>query len=122
MLKGKLTLLVLLSVAVVNVLSSGSLAWGQTSPRTITISAHRFTFTPNEITLTKGEPVVLVLKSEDVAHGLDLRDLSVQMKVAAHGTTQVQFTPEKTGDFMGHCLVFCGAGHGSMTFKLHVVN
>jgi cytochrome c oxidase subunit II len=120
-LKRKLALLALLGIAFMNGLCPGSMALGQTSPQTITITAHRFNFTPNEITLKKGEPVVLVLKSEDVGHGLDIRDLNVQIKVAAHGTTQVQFTPEKTGDFLGHCLVFCGAGHGSMTFKLHVV-
>jgi cytochrome c oxidase subunit 2 len=121
-LKRRLTLLALLGIVFVNGICSDFLAWGQASPRTITVTAHRFTFTPNEITLTKGEPVVLVLKSEDVGHGLDIRDLNVQMKVAAHGTAQVQFTPEKTGDFLAHCMVFCGPGHGSMTFKLHVVN
>jgi cytochrome c oxidase subunit II len=120
--KGKFGLLALLGIALLQGTSTTSLASGQSSPKTITITAHRFNFTPNEITLTKGEPVILVLKSEDVAHGLGVRDLNIEMKVSAHGTTQVQVTPDKTGDFTGHCLVFCGAGHGSMTFKLHVVN
>jgi cytochrome c oxidase subunit 2 len=121
-LRRKLTLLALLAIALTSEKCATSLAWGQAAPKTITVTAHRFTFTPNEITLTKGEPVVLVLKSEDVGHGLDIRDLDVQLKVAAHGTAQVQFTPEKTGDFVAHCLVFCGAGHGSMMLKLHVVD
>jgi cytochrome c oxidase subunit 2 len=98
------------------------MVWAQAGPRTIDIIAHRFSYDPGEITLKKGEPVVLVLKSQDVAHGLRIRELNVEMKVAAHGTAQVQFTPDKTGDFIGHCFVFCGSGHGSMAFTLHVVD
>ena len=40
------------------------------SPRRIEIIAKRFTYDPDTITLKKGEPVVLVLRSIDVAHGL----------------------------------------------------
>jgi cytochrome c oxidase subunit 2 len=87
----------------------------------IVVTAKRFSFDPGEITLKKGQPVVLVLKSEDVAHGLRFRELNVQIKVKAGGTEEVQFTPDKTGDFVGHCSVFCGSGHGSMVLKLHVV-
>lgn len=96
-------------------------AWAQSAPQTIEITAKRFTYTPDDITVKKGRPVVLVLKSEDVAHGMRFRELNVKVKVKAHGTAEVQFTPEKTGDFVGHCSVFCGAHHGSMTIRLHVV-
>jgi len=34
---------------------------------------------------------------------------------------EVPFTPTRTGDFVGHCSVFCGSGHGAMTLTLHVV-
>lgn len=94
----------------------------QASPQQIVIQAKRFAFAPGEITLKKGQPVILVLKSVDVAHGLRFRDLDVSIKVRAGGTAEVQFTPTKTGDFVGHCSVFCGSGHGSMTLKLHVVD
>ena len=92
------------------------------APRRIEITARRFAFDPGEITVKKGEPVVLVLKSADVAHGLRFRELDVNVKVAAGGTAEISFTPQKTGDFVGHCSVFCGSGHGSMTVKLHVVD
>jgi cytochrome c oxidase subunit II len=101
---------------------STSMAWSQAAPRRIEITARRFAFEPGEITLKKGEPVVLVLKSADVAHGLRFRELNVNVKAAAGGTAEVRFTPEKTGDFIGHCSVFCGSGHGSMALKLHVVD
>jgi cytochrome c oxidase subunit II len=91
------------------------------SPRRIVIVVKRFSYDPGEITLKKGEPVVLVLKSADVAHGLRFREFNINIKVKAHGTAEAQFTPDKTGDFVGHCSVFCGSGHGSLTLKLHVV-
>jgi cytochrome c oxidase subunit II len=94
----------------------------QAAPQRIEITAKRFEFSPNEITVKKGQPVVLVLKSLDVPHGIRFRDLNVQVKVSAGGTAEVQFTPEKTGDFDGHCFVFCGAGHGTMALTLHVVD
>jgi cytochrome c oxidase subunit 2 len=97
-------------------------AWTQDAPRTIVITAKRFSFDPGEITLKKGQPVVLVLKSADVAHGLRFRDLNINAKINPGGTTEVRFTPDKTGNFVGHCSVFCGSGHGSMMMKIHVVD
>jgi cytochrome c oxidase subunit II len=94
----------------------------QDAPRRIEVTSNRFAFEPGEITLKKGQPVVLVLKSTDVPHGLRFRELNVDVKVRAGGTAEVQFTPEKTGDFIGHCSVFCGSGHGSMVLTLHVVD
>ena len=94
----------------------------QAAPRRIEVTAKRFSFDPGEITVKKGQPVVLVLESKDAAHGLRFRELNVDIKVGAGGTAEVQFTPDKVGDFVGHCSVFCGSGHGSMTLTLHVVD
>jgi cytochrome c oxidase subunit 2 len=95
---------------------------GSESPRRVEITARRFAFDPNVITLKRGQPVLLVLKSADVPHGLRFRDLGVEIKAPKGGSSQVQFTPDKEGDFVGHCYVFCGAGHGSMSLTLHVVS
>jgi cytochrome c oxidase subunit II len=96
-------------------------ARGQAAPRRIEVTAKRFDFTPGEITLKKGEPVVLVLKSADVPHGVRFRELGVTVNAGKGQTSEVTFTPDKTGTFVGHCSVFCGSGHGSMTLTLHVV-
>jgi cytochrome c oxidase subunit 2 len=96
-------------------------AASETSPRTVEVTASRFAFAPGEISLKKGEPVILVLKSSDVAHGLRFRELNLDVKVNKGGTTEMRFTPDKTGNFVGHCSVFCGSGHGSMTLSIHVV-
>jgi cytochrome c oxidase subunit 2 len=94
----------------------------ESAPQRIEITAKRFNFEPGEITLKRGQPVVLVLKSLDVPHGIHIRELNVDVKVGKGGTAEVQFTPDKTGDFVGHCSVFCGSGHGSMAFKVHVAD
>lgn len=98
-----------------------SVAWSQAAPQRIEITARRFAYTPKEITVKRGQTVVLVLRSMDVGHGLRIRDLGVDMKVKAGSTAEVTLTPDKAGDFVGHCSVFCGQGHGSMTIVLHVV-
>ncbi len=97
------------------------MARGEAMPQRIEITAQRFVFKPGEITVKVGQPVVLVLKSLDVSHGLRIQGLGINVRVKAGETAEVTFTPSKTGDFAGHCSVYCGSSHGSMTFVLHVV-
>ena len=54
-----------------------SFARAQAAPQRFEITAKRFSFTPNEITVKKGQPVTIVLKSMDVDHGLRIRDLYI---------------------------------------------
>lgn len=119
--KFRLLVLFCAALAIVGMVSTHFVR-AQEAPKRIEVTAKRFEFQPGEITLKKGQPVVLVLKSEDVAHGLRFRELNVDVKVAKGGTAEVQFTPDRTGDFVGHCSVFCGSGHGTMMLTLHVVD
>lgn len=91
------------------------------APRHIDIVAKRFSYEPAEVTLKKGEPVTISLKSADVAHGIHFKELNLQTKIDKGGTGTLSFTPTQTGDFIGHCSTFCGSGHGSMTLTFHVV-
>lgn len=93
----------------------------EVQPQKIEVIAKRFGFEPAEITLKKGQPVELELRSVDVSHGVRFRELGVNVKAKQGQTGEVQFTPEKTGTFVGHCDVFCGSGHGSMKLTVHVV-
>jgi len=90
------------------------------TPRRIEVTAKRFEYIPAEITLKKGEPVVLVLHTADVAHGVKFAELNLQTDIAKGATSELAFTPDKTGTFIGHCSHFCGSGHGSMILTLHV--
>jgi len=91
------------------------------APQRVEVTARRFTFEPSEITVKKGEPVDFVLKSADVGHGIRIPELNLDVKAKKGSPSEVIFTPDKVGDFTGHCSVFCGSGHGSMIFTVHVV-
>jgi cytochrome c oxidase subunit 2 len=92
----------------------------QEPPRRVEIVAKRFEFSPSEITLKKGEPVILMLTSKDVQHGLKL-DAFNQVVIAKKGeSSQVEFTPAEAGTFVAQCASFCGSGHGSMKLTVQV--
>jgi cytochrome c oxidase subunit II len=90
------------------------------APRRIEIVAKRFDFTPGDITLKKGVPVVLALTSQDVDHGVKFKELDLTLKAKKGESSQVTFTPTEVGTFVGQCSVFCGSGHGQMKMTLHV--
>jgi len=91
------------------------------SAKTITISASKFQFEPNDITVKKGEEVVMIIQSQDVTHGLLLKDFGVKTEIKKGQSTEVKFTPQTAGTFEGKCAHFCGKGHGSMKMTIHVV-
>jgi cytochrome c oxidase subunit 2 len=81
-------------------------------PRRINVVASKFQFEPSQITVKKGETVVI---------GLKIPDLNVSETVKKGGENDVTITPDKTGTFEGKCAHFCGKGHGSMKFTVNVV-
>ena len=83
--------------------------------RVIHITAKKFDFSPDSITLKKGEPVVFEISSADREHGFNLRAFGVRTNVSPGKVTRVRFTPDKTGKFTFSCDVFCGDGHEEMT-------
>lgn len=86
----------------------------------IKLTAKKFEFSPAEITVRKGEPVLLEIRSEDVKHGFSLPDFRVRTEIKPGSVTQLRFTPDKTGRFSFTCDVFCGAGHEDMSGTLTV--
>jgi cytochrome c oxidase subunit 2 len=118
--KLKLTFPILMAALIATVACARLKSQAQATPRRIEVVARRFEFTPSEITLKKGEPVILVLTSKDVQHGLKL-DAFNKVVIAKKGeSSQVEFTPNETGTFVAQCASFCGAGHGSMKLTVHV--
>ncbi len=95
---------------------------GPEAPRRIEITASKFSYSPNQITLKKGEPVVLVLHSTDTTHGMKIPDLNVNVTEIKKGKEiDIPLDPTKAGQFKGKCAHFCGSGHGSMTIEINVV-
>src|SRR5271168_4699052 len=91
------------------------------NPKVIEITAKKFDFTPNEITLKKGEPVILRLTTADRVHGFMSKQLKFDTDIPVGRTTDVPVTPDTAGDFTVICDHYCGTGHGGMNMKVTVV-
>ena len=90
-------------------------------PRVIEIKAKRFEFSAPEITLKKGEPVILRLISEDRKHGFLLKPLNIDTDILPDKATDIAVTPGTAGVFTVICDHYCGTGHGNMKMKVIVV-
>jgi cytochrome c oxidase subunit 2 len=88
--------------------------------RVIEITAKRFAFAPNNITLKKGETVTLRLHSEDVTHGFFMRALKIDEVIEPGQTKDVTLTPQTAGSFTTICDHFCGVNHGNMNMTIVV--
>jgi len=86
----------------------------------IDITAKRFAFSPEKITLKKGQTVKLRLHSQDVTHGFFLRPLKLDEEIPAGQTVEVSVTPQASGTFTTICDHFCGANHGNMNMTIVV--
>jgi len=101
-------------------LAGGAGVLAQKQPRVIKVSVRRFSFTPQEITVKKGEPVVFELTSEDIFMGMNIPDFGVRSDIVPGKTMQLALTPDKAGTFTFLCDVFCGDGHEGMNGTLVV--
>jgi len=101
-------------------LSSDRHAFASNSARVVEITAKRFGFTPEQVTLKKGETVTLRLHSEDVTHGFFMRKLKIDSEVEAGKTTDITITPDTPGTYTTICDHFCGANHGNMKMTIVV--
>ena len=108
---------VILALAVL----AGSLSAAQDAPtREVSITAKRFEFTPNQITLKRGEPVTLHVSALDRDHGFYQKDLKIDLDLSPEHESVVTITPEKAGRFVAICDNFCGSGHGNMKMVINV--
>lgn len=109
----------LISAAVVMAGAGNSIAGDGDRVHIVQVVAKRFTFEPQVIRVTEGEPVLLVVRSADTVHGFAIRDLNINIPVprAGEGVT-VAFTAPPAGQYEISCDEFCGKGHGQMKAAL----
>jgi cytochrome c oxidase subunit 2 len=108
-------------IGLVGVPSIIDLTRASDEPKVIEISAKKFEFTPSQITLKKGEPVILRLSSSDRVHGFMSKPLKIDTDIPADKSEDVTVTPDTAGDFTVICDHYCGTGHGNMNMKVTVV-
>lgn len=88
----------------------------------IKIAAKKFAYTPHDVTLKKGVPVILELTTEDVFMGFNAPDLGVRADIVPGKTVRVRVVPAKVGKVEFLCDVFCGSGHEEMSGLITVVD
>ena len=93
-----------------------------TTEQAIHLTAKKFEYSPNEITVKKGQPVVIEIVSLDRKHGFTIPELKVRSDVKPGTKNVVRFTPDTAGTFNFHCDLFCGSGHEGMAGTLVVVD
>jgi cytochrome c oxidase subunit II len=98
--------------------ASSSFADG--SEQVIRITAKKFEYSPQEIKVKKGVPVVLELTSLDRLHGFNCPELDIRSDINPGQIATVRFTPQQIGIFDFFCDNFCGDGHDNMTGKIIV--
>ena len=88
----------------------------------ISITVKKFSYTPPQVVLKKGQAVVLELTSLDRQHGFRLEELGIRADVKPGETTRVRLVPQQAGQFSFACDVFCGSGHEDMAGEIIVVD
>jgi len=98
----------------------GSFA-GDPAEQVIKITAKKFEYSPNEIRIKKGVPVILEFTSLDAVHGFTVPELGgIRATIEPGKVTQVRIMVPKPGTYEFHCDVFCGDGHEDMAGKIVV--
>ena len=93
----------------------------QPDEQVIKITARRFEYTPREVTLKKGVPVILELTTEDILMGFNAPDLGARADIVPGRTVRLRVVPTKAGKVDFLCDVFCGSGHEEMNGLITVV-
>jgi cytochrome c oxidase subunit 2 len=87
----------------------------------IKITAKKFEYSPNEIRIKKGVPVILEFTSLDRVHGFIVPDLGgIRADIEPGKATQVRVVAPKVGTYEFYCDIFCGDGHEDMHGRIIV--
>jgi heme/copper-type cytochrome/quinol oxidase subunit 2 len=87
---------------------------GEGNAKEFYITAIMWQFYPQNITVTKGDHVILHLTSMDVHHGFYNAQWNLTANVFSNQTTTIEFTADKVGVFEYYCTYYCGIGHFDM--------
>jgi len=89
--------------------------------RIVKIQARRFEFDPGTVVVKAGEKVRLEVTSEDVVHGIRIKDFDINRKLKPGEAETITFATEKPGRHHFQCSIYCGKGHDDMHGELIVL-
>lgn len=76
--------------------------------RRVEVDATSFEFDPDEITVTAGEDIAIVLSSDDILHDFTIDEIDVHVAADRGETAEGGLRAEEPGEFTYYCTV---AGH-----------
>jgi cytochrome c oxidase subunit II len=75
----------------------------------------------NELHLPLGQPVRVVLSTEDVIHSFFVPGFRIKQDAVPGRYTSIRFTPTREGEYRLHCAEFCGTDHARMGGRVLVM-
>lgn len=127
------TLVILLSVFIYSLVVSRSIhALARSDALTIEIVGHQWWWeviyhdgerqrvfrTANEVRIPVGEPVHILLRSQDVVHSFWVPNLSGKIDLVPGRTNTLWLRADRPGTFRGQCAQFCGLQHARMALMV----
>ena len=112
--------IVLIALCMLIVSAGLAAAADQAGPeQVIKITAKKFEYSPNEIRIKTGVPVVFEFTSLDRIHGFSVPDLGgIRLTIEPGKVNRITILAPKAGTYEFHCDLFCGDGHEGMTGKI----
>lgn len=89
-----------------------------TEVRIIQVTSENWKFTPNVITVKKGERVQLQVTGISGTHGFAVPDLGINVPVAPGQTVTIDLPTDTVGTHAFFCSIPCGPGHFDMTGQI----
>ncbi len=93
---------------------------GSAVTREFTVSARRFSYSPERLLVHQGDRVVIHLQPLDVTHGFYLEGYGIQTYATVGGESTAEFVADKPGMFRFRCSETCGPLHPFMVGQLDV--
>ncbi|MGH9354939.1 MAG: cupredoxin domain-containing protein [Terriglobia bacterium] len=116
----KKSLLLFICLGCAGLLASARVSGAASEPRIINMTAKRYQFDPQVITVNQGERVRLNITALDRDHGIQIKGYDINKKLKKGVPATIEFTADKAGTFPFRCSVWCGLGHGRMKGELIV--
>jgi heme/copper-type cytochrome/quinol oxidase subunit 2 len=106
--------------AILTATGIGGYAQSTASIAEIQMTAEKYDFIPDTVTVKKGDRVKLVLKALDHDHGIKIEAFHLNQKLPKGEPVTVEFVADQAGTFPFQCSQFCGLGHKKMKGTLVV--
>lgn len=88
---------------------------------TVSLTARRYSFTPNRIEVSTGDLVKIELRTEDIAHSLTIDDYRLSKRVGPHQPVSLEFRATRAGTFPFYCSLQiddgCRRMHGELVVR-----